>query len=231
MFSSSSKIFHPDAKKPKSRDFKYLQLNTKMSSASTLSIDGNSEDGEMVAHNHYPTVILQCMLTLRQRLPIFDVGDEVFVEAREDATIGGPYLITEMEWETGGRISPVYFCKLKDEEGKVEECMPDTWLKAEPNWKEPHKRGDAWYGMRDARLHSQQLRDTMMFERSRGQGLEEPTLGTGTDAKESTAGRGQKRQVLNLGTNVEETAAGSSKKRPAPKIETKEKKKPTKGSK
>lgn len=63
MFSSSSKIFHLDTKEPKSRDFNYLQLNLKMSSASTLSVGGNSEDGEMVAHNHYPTVILQCMLT------------------------------------------------------------------------------------------------------------------------------------------------------------------------
>lgn len=154
----------------------------------------------------------------------------MFVEAREDATIGGPYLITEMEWETGGRISPVYFCKLKDEEGKVEECMPDTWLKSEPNWKEPHKRWDAGYGMRDARLHSQQLRDTMMFERSRGQGLEEPTLGTGTDGEESAVRSGKKWQVLKLGTNVEETATGNGQKRPAPKIETKEKK-PAKGSK
>ena len=85
----------------------------------------------------------------------------------------------------------MYFCKLKDDEGKVEECMPDTWLKSEPNCKEPYKRWDA--GVRDERrthgfiVSSCGTRWCLNGVEARARSRR---LGTGTDVKESTAGRG-----------------------------------------
>lgn len=128
--------------------------------------------------------------------------------------------------ETGGTKLKYYFYKLKDvpeDEGKATECMPEWWLRSAPQARQPSGEvEDPTYGMKEARLRSEMIRD-VLGEWSFGKGTP-PALETGTDVGENAVGSSKKgKKVRKTEKGEKEALLESEKQDPMPKTEWDEK--------